>query len=159
MTPTIRIDDQVWKELQARAQAFVDSPNTVLRRLLGLEGDPVPERRSPAAARRNGGGRSSGRQQFLPQSAYRQPILRALARSGGEASVEDVLREVRKALEGRFSKADFEEMPSTPEERWRNLARWERKNMVIEGLLDRASPRGVWRLTEAGWHAAGREPQ
>jgi hypothetical protein len=38
--PVIRIDDEVWKYLQQRARPFVDSPNDVLRRLLGLSDGP-----------------------------------------------------------------------------------------------------------------------
>ena len=34
--PVIRIDDEVWKELQKRAQPLIDTPNSVLRKLLGL---------------------------------------------------------------------------------------------------------------------------
>ncbi len=33
---TIKIDDDVWAALQKRAQAFVDTPNDVLRRVFGL---------------------------------------------------------------------------------------------------------------------------
>ena len=36
MVPTIRVDDDVFAVLQERAQPFVDTPNSVLRRLLGL---------------------------------------------------------------------------------------------------------------------------
>lgn len=35
--PVVRIDNDVWKELQQKAEPLVDSPNTVLRRLLGLD--------------------------------------------------------------------------------------------------------------------------
>jgi len=42
MAPTIRIDDQVFEELKKRAEPFVDSPNDVLRRLLGLNGASPP---------------------------------------------------------------------------------------------------------------------
>jgi Restriction Enzyme Adenine Methylase Associated len=37
MSPTIRIDDEVYALLQERAEAFIDTPNTVLRRILDLE--------------------------------------------------------------------------------------------------------------------------
>jgi hypothetical protein len=37
MTPTIRVDDEVYALLQQRGEAFVDTPNTVLRRILDLE--------------------------------------------------------------------------------------------------------------------------
>ena len=36
MSPTIRIDDDVFDELKGHAEPFVDTPNSVLRRLLGL---------------------------------------------------------------------------------------------------------------------------
>ena len=38
MAPTIRVDDDVFAALQERAQPFVDTPNSVLRRLLDLDG-------------------------------------------------------------------------------------------------------------------------
>ena len=41
MSPTIRIDDEVYQALKAQAEPFVDTPNTVLRRLFSL--DPSKE--------------------------------------------------------------------------------------------------------------------
>ena len=41
MSPTIRVDDEVYEELKTNAEPFVDTPNTVLRRLLSL--DPATE--------------------------------------------------------------------------------------------------------------------
>lgn len=37
MAPTIRIDDEVYKWLQSQAVPFEDNPNSVLRRLAGLD--------------------------------------------------------------------------------------------------------------------------
>jgi hypothetical protein len=37
LSPTIRVDDEVYALLQERAEAFIDTPNTVLRRILDLE--------------------------------------------------------------------------------------------------------------------------
>lgn len=34
--PVIRVDDEVWKELQRRAEPLVDTPNSVLRKILGF---------------------------------------------------------------------------------------------------------------------------
>ncbi|GAA4156923.1 hypothetical protein GCM10022286_07940 [Gryllotalpicola daejeonensis] len=36
MPPSIRVDDEVYEALQARARAFVDTPNAVIRELLGI---------------------------------------------------------------------------------------------------------------------------
>ncbi|MGW2115497.1 restriction system modified-DNA reader domain-containing protein [Streptomyces zhihengii] len=46
MGRVIRVDDEVYADLQSRAEPFVDTPNSVLRRLLGLsahtDGEEVP---------------------------------------------------------------------------------------------------------------------
>ena len=39
--PVIRVDEEVWKELQRRAEPLVDTPNSVLREILGIKGDKV----------------------------------------------------------------------------------------------------------------------
>jgi hypothetical protein len=39
----IRIDDQVWSELQKRARPLEDTPNSVLRRVLGLPEEALEE--------------------------------------------------------------------------------------------------------------------
>jgi hypothetical protein len=55
MTPTIRVDDEVYALLQERGEAFVDTPNTVLRRILGLTepgestGNPIGRREDRAS--------------------------------------------------------------------------------------------------------------
>ncbi|MFD5618437.1 hypothetical protein [Streptomyces yangpuensis] len=57
MSPTIRVDDQVYEELQNRAKPFVDTPNSTLRRILDL-----PERPGPAGGSAPG---SSSREHTL----------------------------------------------------------------------------------------------
>jgi antitoxin (DNA-binding transcriptional repressor) of toxin-antitoxin stability system len=48
----IRIDAQVWAELQRRARPLEDTPNSVLRRVFGLpEDDSVPARLEPRVTR------------------------------------------------------------------------------------------------------------
>ena len=162
--PTIRVDDEVFKELQRRAEAFVDSPNTVLRRLLRL---PRPIRRvvtRPRATSTRTTRTRATRRSFLgrvepgsilAQGEYRQPILDCLVAKGGQGSVADVLTCVRSKLKNRLTFMDLEPKQSSSEERWRNRAQWERRQMVVEGLVDPEAPRGVWRLTDAGWRAAG----
>lgn len=48
MSPTIRIDEEVFAHLQENARPLVDNPNTVLRRLLGLDADSTHTKGSPA---------------------------------------------------------------------------------------------------------------
>jgi hypothetical protein len=49
MSPTIRVDEQVYQWLQSQAIPFDDTPNSVLRRIAGLSGDarPKPSDQSP----------------------------------------------------------------------------------------------------------------
>ncbi|MFI7491510.1 hypothetical protein ACIBXA_24335 [Micromonospora echinaurantiaca] len=51
--PTIRIDDEVYELLQRKAKPFVDTPNSVLRRELGLP-DDAPQVRSDRTGRAPG---------------------------------------------------------------------------------------------------------
>ena len=46
----IRIDQEVWAELQRRAIPFKDNPNSVLRKILGLTSDEVGESNSSGIA-------------------------------------------------------------------------------------------------------------
>ncbi|MCX7643242.1 MAG: winged helix-turn-helix domain-containing protein, partial [Armatimonadetes bacterium] len=75
--------------------------------------------------------------------SFRQYILKALARLGGSARVEEVLDQVEKMVRPHLQSFDFRPV-SSGEPRWRNKARWERFNMVLEGLLRSDSPRGIW---------------
>jgi restriction system protein len=85
-----------------------------------------------------------------PQQAYRLPILRALVALGGKARTEQVRERIYREMKARLTSVDLELLPSGRVERWWNTARWERNNMVQEGLLKRDSPYGVWEITEKG---------
>ncbi len=87
----------------------------------------------------------------MSQPEFRPYILRALAKLGGRARVEEVLEHVEKMVKPFLSPEDLEPVPSGKELRWHNKLRWERFNMVQEGLLRPKSPRGIWELTKRGW--------
>jgi hypothetical protein len=143
MMPTIRVDDEVFEALQKQAQAFVDTPNTVLRRLCNLDEHDA----KPNKARR---ARSS---ELLTGTAYREPVLRSLARHGGTASPGEVVEDVGKELHDQLKPMDFEPLDSGMI-RWENRVRWQRKHLKDEGLIDPSTPDVVWTLSEAGWKAA-----
>jgi len=153
---TIRIDDDVWRSLQRRATPFEDTPNAVLRRVLGLDGarprpsikggpaEPQRAPRAPAVSQRlpRGGGRT-------PEGAFRTPILEALVELGGGGPVAEILRIVQDKAEGFLTPVDYDKVPSGYV-RWRNSAMWERRRMVEEGLLKADSPHGYWEITDKG---------
>lgn len=135
--PAIRVDNEVWGLLKNHAEPFEDTPNRVLRRLLGLDKKRRQPKRLPAGSR-------------TPQSAYRIPIAATLAELGGNGRVSDVLNRVEKKMKNRLRSVD-KEKTSTGMVRWRNSAMWERKVMLEEGLLREDSPRGFWKLSEPGY--------
>lgn len=156
---TIRVADDVWKELQRLAEPFVDEPNTVIRRLLQLP-DQQNGKRDEVLLRKPATRRSLGRAlsgTILAQSEYRKPILEALAEMGGEGRRLEVLERVLKKVRDRLKPPDHEILPSGSDVRWRKAALWQRHNLMREGLVDSAG-RGVWRLTGEGWRATGKTP-
>jgi len=143
--PVIRVDDDVFEALQKQAIPLVDTPNSVLRRLLGLAGVVREDHREKGARRvlgRSRGGTGRG--------AYRVPILRALVSLGGRAQCRDVLERVEQRLRNNMTAADRETLPSKQRLRWQENAEWERYFMVKDGLLASGSPRGTWEITEEG---------
>ncbi|MCS7192255.1 MAG: winged helix-turn-helix domain-containing protein, partial [Armatimonadetes bacterium] len=82
--------------------------------------------------------------------AYRVSILEALEQLGGRGSVQEVLKIVYDKMKERFTEDDLKPLPLGNETRWSNTARWERWEMVREGLLRDDSPIGIWEITEKG---------
>ncbi len=86
-----------------------------------------------------------------PETAFLQPILKALVETGGTARMNDVLTKVEQFMKGTLKQVDYEPLPSTPDQpRWRNTAQWERNTMAREDLLKSNSPKGVWEISERG---------
>ena len=137
---TIRIDDDVWKALQKKATAFEDTPNSVLRRLLGLDKE---NRRKSSASRIQRGIKT-------PQKAFRKPILQVLYELGGSGKITEILKRVEVVMRGTLNEIDYQTLSDGKTIRWKNTAQWERNNMVNDGLIKKRSPRGVWELTAKG---------
>ncbi len=152
MMPTIRVDDQVWDWLKSQARPFEDTPNSVLRRVAGLEGSPTADsriRESSAPIRRRERGEKT------PQDAYRTPILRILLRHRGRADRAQVLRELEHDLRNVLTDFDRRDIKSGTI-RWQKSAEWEVSVMRQQGILlsQADSPRGVWCLSPLGEKAA-----
>lgn len=150
--PTIRIDDEVYEWLQKMARPFEDTPNSVLRRVAGIEKTPPKEEemtevRQVQVVRRSG--------EKTPQSAFRKPILDVLRRLGGKGDRVRVLSEVEKLMADQLSAYDKSDI-SSGTIRWQKSAEFEVFVMREQGLLKPVSetPRGVWALTPKGNVAA-----
>lgn len=174
--PTIRIDDELYEFLKVEAEPFVDTPNSVLRRLVGLPArngsdversdDGVSGRPSGTSSRvpglrktkRRKGGRSSAAKRararapkgtLLAAVEYEMPILQILVERGGDAPASDVLDSLEARLDGKFTDVDRERLASGGV-RWRNRAQFVRLDLVNRGEMASDSPRGMWAVTDAG---------
>jgi hypothetical protein len=160
---TIRIDDEVFARLQELAKPFVDDPNSVIRRVLGLpDAEDGPQRRNRGRSRTLTSVHTPQRahsSELLPGSAYYLPILQALAERGGKARGREVIEAAGLALEDRLMPKDLEET-SSGVIRWENRCRWAGYALRNGGLLNEGD-RGVWELSETGWEAArnGQDPE
>lgn len=146
MCPSIDTDDEVFEVIKKHAEPFVDTPNTVLRRLLGI--DRVTARPKPAARKANQPVRAVPGT-LLPESEYEIPILRYLEERGGRAPSREVVEAVGEALGDKLTELDKRPLKSG-DIRWENRAAFVRLRLVERGELAKKSPRGTWEISEKG---------
>mgnify|MGYP003577555517 CR=1 FL=1 len=155
--PTVRLEDDVFEALKKLAEPFVDTPSTVVRRLLEEKG--VLSKRTPdsitklaaKAYRRNG-------QALTPQATYEIFLLHVLAREfGGKGHKRDVTHAVIRLMQNRGlnGAADLDPVASG-ETKAENTITWARNALKDRGLISRLSARGIWELTAEG-HKTGAE--
>ena len=174
MPPTIEIDDEIYELLRRNAEPLVDTPSSVLRRLLGLDtnGDEAgaeptassdsppttkprttgrgePGRRTRRRNVRSSRSRRAARGTLLPEPEYELPILRYLVSHDGRAPSREVTDAVGEELDDRLTPADRERL-SSGDIRWKNRVAFVRLRLVERGDLDANAPRGTWQITDQG---------
>lgn len=168
MSPSVEVDQEVWECLQARAEPLVDTPNSVLRKVLGLSPDgangPHHLHRSDGKHRAGAAGESGRTPEnrapvgsLLPESEYELPLLRVLAGRGGSAPARDVVTAVGELLDGRLTALDRAELPNGGQ-RWQNRVQFTRLRLKERGLIKSGSPRGLWELSESGVELLNQAP-
>ncbi len=151
--PTIRVDPEVFEGLQKLAKPFVDSPSSVIRRLLEDQG--VLAKR-PEAAAQSAATEPLPAAGLTPQPVFEAYLLWVLQRQpGGHAHKRDATHEVVKRMmhDGHIGAAD-QELVSTGETKAENTISWARNALKDRGYLSRAARRGIWELTSEGAVAA-----
>lgn len=148
--PTVRIDDEVFEALKKLAEPLVDTPNSVLRRLLELE-------TKKATPKDRGQSPNSVRREKTPQSVYEENLLAVLAAPpfNGLGNKKDVTLAVveRMMKRGLIPPSDME-FVATGETKAENKISWGRNLLKNRGLIRDDAPRGVWELTSEGRAAA-----
>ena len=162
MVPTIRVDDEVWSWLKQHAQPFEDTPNSVLRRIAGLDASADNKGEHVGAAEpipRSTAQRSRVKEDHIPMAEFREPILLLLHRNGGQLDRQPALRKLEEMLEGRLTDADRSDIDSGTI-RWEKAAEWQLHHLRREGFVQPARlGRGVWKLTAGGRELAIRLAQ
>jgi hypothetical protein len=139
----IEVDGDVIDAIKNAAEPFVDNPNRVLRRLLGLPAiDNDRTAAVPSSIPR------VPRGSILPMPEFEVPILFAISEAGGSAARSAVIDAVGVALEDRLTDLDRERLRSG-RLRWQSRVDHVRNELAKRGLLESDQP-GVWKLTEAG---------
>lgn len=87
---------------------------------------------------------------MTPESTYYRPILEALVARGGSSPVAPVLEDVYAKVQGLLTELDHQPLEGNGEIRWRNRAKWARKDMVKDGRLKGDSRHGVWEISDRG---------
>jgi len=149
----------------ARTRVVIETATRIdrVRASLQSAGDELDELYDIVSAHLEGGpvGRSRRTTKRIPrgsktaETAYWDPILKALDDMGGKAKTSEVLDRVYELMKSTLNEFDRQPVPSVPsQQRWRHTAQIVRNKMVKEGLIKKDSPRGVWEITDMGTRAA-----
>ena len=154
--PTVRLDDEVYDALKKLAEPFVDTPSSVVRRLLEEKGVLHRKTVQPEAAPAKP--RTDPDLDPTPQSVYEELLLQVLAAPpfngrGDKRSVTHAIIE-KMQKQKRLRAADLE-LVATGETRAENAIAWGRNALKKRGLIKPHSPRGVWELATS---RSGRRP-
>jgi hypothetical protein len=159
MMPTIRVDQDVFEGLQKLAQPFVDSPSTVIRRMLEERGvldkgaQGIPTARAQIFSKDKPLVSADG---LTPQSVYEKYLLFTLLKEfNSKGHKRDVTHAIVKRMmkDGHIGPAD-QELVSTGETKAENTIAWARNALKDRGHISRLSPRGIWELTAEGKETA-----
>ncbi len=153
--PTIRLDPDLYDALKKLAEPFVDTPSSVIRRLLEEKG--LLSKRAGVALPHP----ATNEQDQLsptPQAVYEEFLLKVLDEQfkgrGDKRSV--TLAIVERMQKQKLLRAADLELVATGETRAENAIAWGRNALKERGLLNRHSPRGIWELSAEGRSAARR---
>ena len=182
MTVNIEIDDALFAFLGKEARPFVETPNDVLRRLLGLDEDEPPPTRNESALspglQTGGLAQDASRQrrgplvlpefpvragakrvqrispgEMLPLEKYCPYILQALYEAEGQLRSRQMPEALLPLIGKRLTSVD-KELDETGVPRWHKRIGWAGSMCRKAGHLDLSAPRGVWRISELGQEVA-----
>jgi hypothetical protein len=155
--PTVRVDDAVFEGLKKLAEPFVDTPGSVIRRLLEEKGVLPKSTPMPSSTQHQISEKAPDAESGLtPQSTYEKYLLTTLDRDfDGRAHKQEVTLAVIEKMRsnGLINAADLE-LVATGETKAENTIAWGRNALKERGYISKLSIRGIWELTPEGRKAA-----
>lgn len=139
--PVVRISDELFKEIQKYAEPLVDTFEDALWKALQINRQVT----SPPKA----GKRPKETGDVTHYLEYTQPILQCLVGHGGEAAVPIMEQCVLSLMQNMLKPGDYESNTDGTV-KWKKAMHFRRLGMVQEGLIDKHSPRGIWKITDEG---------
>ena len=142
--PSIHISAETFMQLQGLGEVLIDTPETVIRRLIRdhrakpngkPRGWPVPQQ-----------GRVKKGEKTRNEAFY-DPIIKVLRDAGGRLATAEAVDRVGELMPERLSHIDRQPL-RTGEIRWRNTVRFARHDLVTLGKLNDNSGFGFWELAK-----------
>ena len=153
--PTIELSQASFDMLKDIAEPLIDTPDTVIRRLLeayqaGAQGDggkPEATKNGRTAARRivQRDGKRARKGERTRTEEFVAPLLKALKDGGGKLEAHEAIDRVGELMGDRLNEVDRSRLPSG-EIRWRNTVRWAAQRLQVEGKLSKNAPYGFWKV-------------
>lgn len=146
--PTIQVSRETFERLQAIASPFVDSPDSVIARLLDAYEKQIGKS-GRKRGKRSGGGKMRKRANNwrTRNPEFFGPLVKVLREAGGALETGAAVDRVGELMGDRLTEADHKAIGSG-EIRWRNTVRFARKDLVGEGVLEKGSSPGTWELRD-----------
>ena len=152
--PTIEISQETFEALKRLAEPLVDSPDTVIRRLVEAYEGPEPLRTEEivhraveeATVERHDGKRARKGQKTSHEEFY-EPLLQVLREAGGQLPAGAAIDLVGERMKQVLKPVDLARLPSG-EVRWRNTVRWARHRLAEQGRILKGAPHGFWVLAD-----------
>ncbi len=153
--PNIDLSQENFDKLKQLAEPFVDTPDTVIQRLLdayhangtSTAGRPKTAKGSGVSALKivSRDRKRARKGEKTPIEQFYTPLVRVLKDAGGKLSANEAIERVGELMAEQLNDVDRSRLPSG-EIRWRNTVRWACQRLQEDGKLDKKSTWGIWKL-------------
>jgi Mrr restriction endonuclease-like protein len=152
--PTIELSQETFDRLKELAEPLVDTPDTVVQKLLEAYaggGDRVTAPKAQKGANLSAlkivtrDRKRARKGEKTPIEEFYAPLVRVLKEAGGKLPANEAIERVGQLMAQSLNEVDRSRLPSG-EVRWRNTVRWASQRLQKDGKLDKKNTWGIWKL-------------